>query len=121
MQRNDVIEKILDAMAKPMPEIAGIMQCKGTDGKWYGAGGFPHGVAATQEWKIVGYAWRAPDGTTYGTRAPSQDELIERWNNASRVARDKTCAALQSESNGRLQEQWAFWMKTDPPPIEGRK
>src|SRR6267154_2103607 len=78
--RVDIINRILAAARRPIPDVAEIRYLLATDGKYYGALGFPAGVRAIEpyEMKVVGYAIRTPEGTTIGTREATREAVLTR-------------------------------------------
>jgi hypothetical protein len=109
-----IIDRILAASRKPCPEIVASRVWLATDGQYYNVFGFPLGVSAVEEaeCKIVGYCYRDPNGTTYGTREASPEALRAKFD----AYQDATAAdfriALEAEPE-RLASRVAYWLKGD--------
>jgi hypothetical protein len=118
MTRADCARLIAESSRKPLPKISPIVKVECSDGQWRRATGIPNGVTTTGNRKIVGYAYRSTDGSTYGTMADTDAELIERHTNAQNKAVADFYDILISGSDKCLREQWAFWMHVEFPTLE---
>jgi hypothetical protein len=110
-ERNETIEKILKVARKPVPQIKEKYELKGTDGKWRSAFGFPDGVKSTGERRLIGYVFQSSDGTTFGERAKSKQELIDRWNKKEDKTEEEFRADLLNRTDKNLQEAADYWLK----------
>lgn len=114
LDRTPLINAILDAAKRPMPEIAESSQLLCTDGEWRNCMGIPHGVQAVKPYqsRVVGYVWRDKNGTTYGTRAASPDELRARHAASEAGKRAEFLTHLEKATDKELQSQASYWLKT---------
>ncbi len=117
--RATLINRIVGAARKPMPDIRPVTRSLGTDGNWYSMGGMPIGVSTTGETKSIGFAFANKDtGGVFGAVEKTRQALIDRF----MARQDSNDAELRQEleksSDERLQEQAAFWLKGAPAKPE---
>lgn len=110
---NATIEAILDAAARPCPNIRAIKHCRHkVTGETHSPFGMPFNFNPDDyEGVLVGYAFESKDGTTFGMRAPSEQVLRDRW---SKAEADKRCSfqiELEHMSESRLASQAEYWLK----------
>ena len=115
MNREEKIAKILAAARESCPVIVPTSRCMGTDGKEHGACGFPWGVNPVGEWYVVGYVFRAPNGTTVGIRHASPEAARVHFE----AGQDRRAAEfrghLEAMDENRLAEQFAYWCERAAP------
>jgi len=108
--RDAKIDEILAVARKPAPHIRENFRLQGSDGGWYSAHGFPHGVTHTGEKKSTGFSFSDKSGVTFGTPASSAEELTQRHNaNEDKTAAEFREHLLAADDEG-FQSQHDYWM-----------
>ncbi len=109
------IDRIVKAASrKPLP-IVEVREIKGTDGKWHSGVGMPQGVQSTGEVRVAGYAYRAENGTTVGTRMPSREEAEKAQAERIAASDENFRKELSQMPPERLQSQAEYWLKGEAP------
>jgi hypothetical protein len=112
-ERTALIEQIIEAARKPMPEIVEKRELLGTDGKWY-VGDLPIGVDVARDVdphvRVVGFVFRSREGTTYGTREPTREALEARFNAAQEREMIVFRSDLEDRVDEKLQECADYWL-----------
>src|SRR4051812_1887526 len=111
MQRESLIDQVLAAARRPMPETRELFELSGSDGKWYRPEGFPFGVNWTGEKRSVGFAYLSREGTTYGVRGKSREELEQRHNAAQDREAASFRAILEDADDVAFASQVSYWLK----------
>ena len=114
--RGALIDRIVDAARRPLPEIRTIYEMKGTDGKWYVHAQFPSGVKSAGERGVAGYAFVGPDGATVGVRAKSEQELRDRWKETETGRSGEFRGELEKMDPEALRRQADYWLEEKPQP-----
>lgn len=112
--RDALIEQILDASQRIMPEIVPSVRTKGSDGNWYSLG-FPQGVQSTGETKVIGFVFRNKDGVTFGKAEPDRQTLIDQFKAKQQKDREEAKKDYEGFSLEKLQESAAYWLKKSEP------
>jgi hypothetical protein len=109
------IDRCVKAARRPCLEIVPVNYLLCSDGQYRGAGGFPVGVTMAEpvERKLMGYAYRHPSGTTFGTRGATEEELRTRWEASQDAQGANFKAELLKMSGVALARQFAYWLKGD--------
>lgn len=112
--RQSIINAILDAAARPCPEIVESVQLLCSDGQYRHAMGIPHGVSVVKpyETRIAGYVYRDRNGTTFGVRAKTRQELLDRHDSYEAKNRETFRLELEKMPAKRLEAQADYWLKT---------
>ncbi len=105
------IETIITDSQKPIPQIVPSVRLKGSDGEWYGIGGFPEGVKNTGEKRTDGYVYLSSDGTPVGKRFATEEEARNAAESRKRFNDAELRRELEGFSDERLQEFYDFWVK----------
>ena len=113
MNRESLIAAILDAAARPCPQIVEVpgLRHKAT-GKVCGIHGLPFNFQRNDYESIsLGFAYRdGTNGTTYGTRAKTQQELIEQHEARERTNRAQFAAVLAEATDEQVLSQASYWI-----------
>ena len=105
----DIIEDIIAAARRKPLRIVQRFRLRGTDGRWYGSGGVPIGVALTGERRAF-YVTQADDGTTHG-RAEATAEAVAAREAEYRAERDAELRTdLQAMDASALAAQAEYWL-----------
>ncbi len=119
-QVNERLMKIAEASRKPEPDVVPIYRLKGTDGKWYRAGGFPLGVNSTGEKKLEGFAVRTDQGTTVGKMEPTREAVLASWKKGQDANVKDFYERLLEMDEGQIRSQEAYWLKKAPPAASAK-
>lgn len=114
--KEKLAQRITEASRRPDLPVIETRELKGSNGKWYRAGGFPLGVESTGEVRVRGYVLQNPDGTTSGSIYPTREAAI-----ADQKARhDKQVKDFYNElikmSDTELEKQQMYWLKDEVLP-----
>lgn len=108
-----LIERILDAADNRKRSLFSIVQRNqllGSDGQWYGGGGFPLGVKWTGESQPY-WVCQNRDGTTYGKRYASEAEAKSEIAKSMAAAREEFRKELAQMTQARLHDQADYWLE----------
>ena len=113
MTRTEQIEAILGIARKRCPAIVPSVELefRHADGRvgWYRCTGSPIGFKYTGQKRITGYVYQSRDGCTYGTRAATEQELIDAWEADQDRTASEFRAILEKCSDQDLERKFAFW------------
>lgn len=119
MQAN-LIERILSAARRPMPQIVESFQLLGTDGKWYSGLGFPRGVDSAGERRSIGFVFRdSKSGCTFGIGAKSREELEQRHNSSQDKQAEQFRDLLVAMAPDEFASQVSYWLKASIAELAG--
>jgi hypothetical protein len=107
----ELIEQIVTAARRPMMEIAQRRESKYTDGQFHSPFGVPWGVKATGEVGPWFYVPMARDGTTYGPRCDTREELEAHLLKVQQRQDAEFRSELLKMDNDQLQSQAAYWLR----------
>lgn len=113
-ERVKLIDAIVAASRKPLPEIRESFHLRHkVTGKTHSPFGMPFNFKAVDYEDIsVGFAYVDANGTTYGTRAKTREELVERFEKHQDAQAKEFRAALEQQMNdAQLEEQAKYWLK----------
>ena len=106
----ETIERIVIAARRPLDKIVPRSIERGSDGNWHSpVGGFPRGVTPTGECETYYVKMRA-DGTTHGTRYPTEEAALEAQHAMQERHDAEFRAALTEMTPDRLQAQADYWL-----------
>src|SRR5690606_13290412 len=109
--RAALIDRIVAAARKRPLEVVERFQLKGSDGKWYSAGGFPVGVQSTGERRSIGFAYRTSEGTVVGKIHPTREEAEEAQRQRDDADSAEFRRELEQSSDEELRRQAEYWLK----------
>lgn len=111
--RAQIIDEILAASRRPVPEIVETVTMLCDDGKYRNAFGLPHGVHFVDpvERRSEGFVYRSSEGTTSGKRHASHQAALDNWNDAEDVKAADFRVHLESASDQELGSQAIYWMR----------
>ncbi len=110
MNRQWIINAIIEAAREPVPEIRPIIQIEHAGERQQTAGGIPPGTTTTTNQKVVGYAFANPQGYLYGRIEQSCDDLVKRHNQEEAEEMDKFRTRLEELNDAELQLQVNLWL-----------
>jgi len=111
-EREVLIERIVYAARRKLPEIREIIHLEGSDGNFYEPCGFPRGVAITGKQKSMGFCYVGFDDTTYGKRYESVEAATAAWGQYQAKQDDDFRTALRGMTAKRLRENADFWLRS---------
>ena len=112
--RENIARRIADSTRARAPDIVEVTSRKGDDGNWYRNDFFPRGVEGTSEWRVDGFAYRSPEGQTYGTLVDTREELIARHMARQNKDVGEFYDKLLAMPNEKLVEQAQYFLKETP-------
>jgi hypothetical protein len=110
MNRQWIINAIIEAAREPVPEIRPIIQIEHAGERQQIAGGIPFGTTTTTNQQVVGYAFANPQGYLYGRIEQSCDDLAKRHNQEEAEEMDKLRTQLEQLNDAELQLQADLWL-----------
>jgi len=114
--KEDLARRIAEASRRPPLEIVAVRELKGSDGKWYRAGGFPLGVTHTGETRIADYAYRSAEGTIIGKGHPTAEAAREAQKTRSDAQVEEFYQQLLGMSDAEVKSQADYWLKEGAEP-----
>ena len=124
-ERADLIEKIVAAAAAGRPKLTihEIFELKGTDGKWYGAGGMPQGVRMVEptEKRSKGFGTQNEQGIGVGQIKPTREAQEQRLREMRESNDAEFRKALEEMPEERLKSQAEYWLKEEKPATDTKQ
>lgn len=116
--RAALIDAILTAARRPVPDVARIIEIGHTDGVWRRVTANSN-VPTTGESRIAGYALRDPvSGCTYGTMQRTADEVRAGWNASQDADTRDFRSKLEEMDDARIESQADYWLGQSVPATE---